>query len=94
MCRLYKELNLPAGMEEKLQGRDGGPTLNCIKGWISSQGRSATVKALLIAANRADRKDCVLCLEKSLHCKLDEVDGDVNEVTRKMASLGKCKACI
>lgn len=85
--RLYKELNLPAGMEEKLQGRDGGPTLNCIKGWISSQGRSATVKALLMAANRADRKDCVLCLEKSLHCKLDEVDGDVNEVTRKMASL-------
>ncbi|XP_068733322.1 uncharacterized protein [Montipora capricornis] len=87
--RLYEELNLPAGMEEKLQGRDGGPTLNCIKGWISSQGRSATVKALLMAANRTDRKDCVLYLEDSLHCKLDEVDGDVNEVTRKMASLGK-----
>ena len=27
-----------------MEGRDGGPTLNCIKGWISFKGRGATIQ--------------------------------------------------
>ena len=70
-----------------MEGRDGGPTLNCIKGWISIRGRSATVLALLGAANRAERKDSIYYLEKSLGCQLDYVDSPVDDMTRKMESL-------
>lgn len=72
-----------------MEGRDGGPTLNCIKGWISLKGRDATAQALLMAANRAERKDCTLHLEKSLGCQLDFVDSPVDDVTRKVESLSE-----
>ena len=87
MCvRLYKELGLPAGWETALEGRDGeSPTLNVIKGWISREGGSATVQALLKAVNRSERKDCSSNLEKSLGCQLDCVDN----VTVKMESLSE-----
>ncbi|KAJ7377789.1 hypothetical protein OS493_026356 [Desmophyllum pertusum] len=54
-----------------------------IKGWISREGGSATVQALLKAVNRSERKDCSSNLEKSLGCQLDCVDN----VTVKMESL-------
>ena len=87
--RFYKELNLPAGMEAKMEGRDGGPTFNCIKGWISLKGRDATVQTLLMAANRTGRKGCTVNLEKSLGCQLDFVDSPVDNLTRKVESLSK-----
>lgn len=89
--RFYQELNLPAGKETRMQGRDGGPTLSCIKGWISMKGRNATVQALLAAINRAERKDCSYYLEKSLGCQLDYVDNGVHDVTSKMESLNPSK---
>lgn len=87
--RLYKELCLPPGKEERMKGKDGGPTLTCMKGWISLKGREATVQALLMATNRAERKDCTLCLEKSLGCQLDHVDSGVDDMTRKMGLLSE-----
>lgn len=84
---LYKELCLPPGKEERMKGKDGGPTLTCMKGWVSLKGREATVQALLMATNRAERKDCTLCLEKSLGCQLDHVDSGVDDMTRKMELL-------
>ncbi|KAM7451246.1 hypothetical protein ABFA07_001289 [Porites harrisoni] len=84
---LYQELDLPAGKETKMEGSAGGSTLNCIRGWVSIRGRSATVQALLAAVNRAERKDCTYILEKSLGCQLDYTDAGVKEVTGKMASL-------
>lgn len=70
-----------------MQGGGEGPTMNCIIGWISLKGRDATVKALLEAVHGTERKDCLLNLEKGLGCRLDCVDGGVDEVTRKMESL-------
>ena len=72
-----------------MQGRGEGPTMNCIKGWISLKGRDATVKALLTAVHGTGRKDCLLNLETGLGGRLDFVDGGVDEVTRKMESLSK-----
>ena len=72
-----------------MEGRDGGPTLNCVKGWISFKGRDATVQGLLSAANHAERKDCSYYLEKSLGFQFDYVDSPVDEVTEKMKSLSK-----
>ncbi|XP_078342187.1 uncharacterized protein LOC144627991 isoform X5 [Oculina patagonica] len=85
--RFYNELGLPAGRETTMQGRDGGPTLNVIKGWISLKGREATVQALLSAVNRSERKDCSYCLEKSLGCQLDCVDSPIENLTKGMGSL-------
>ncbi|XP_067057441.1 uncharacterized protein [Acropora muricata] len=85
--RFYQKLDLPPGKEEKMQGRGEGPTMNCIKGWISLKGRDATVKALLTAVHGTRRKDCLLNLETGLGCRLDFADGGVDEVTRKMESL-------
>lgn len=85
--RFYQKLDLPPGKEEKMQGRGEGPTMKCIKGWISLKGRDATVKALLTAVHGTGRKDCLLNLENGLGCRLDFVDGGVDEVTRKMESL-------
>ncbi|XP_020610415.1 uncharacterized protein LOC110048990 isoform X2 [Orbicella faveolata] len=85
--RFYKELGLPDGRETSFEGREGGPTLNVIKGWISQQGRNATVQALLSAVNRSERKDCSHLLEKSLGCQLDRVDSPIGNVTKKMGSL-------
>ncbi|CAH3025570.1 unnamed protein product [Porites evermanni] len=85
--RLYQELDLPAGKETKMEGSAEGPTSNCIRGWVSIKGRSATVQALLAAVNRAERKDCTYILEKSLGCQLDYTDAGVKEVTGKIASL-------
>lgn len=87
--RFYKELGLPDGRETSFEGREGGPTLNVIKGWISQQGRNATVQALLSAVNRSERKDCSYLLEKSLGCQLDCVDSPIENVTKKMGSLSK-----
>ena len=89
VCRFYQKLDLPPGKEEKMQGRGEGPTMNCIKGWISLKGRDATVKALLEAVHGTERKDCLLNLETGLGCRLDFADGGVDEVTRKMESLSK-----
>ena len=72
-----------------MQGRGEGPTMNCIKGWISLKGRDATVKALLVAVRGTERKDCLLNLENGLGCRLDFADGGVDEVTRKMETLSK-----
>ena len=69
--------------------REGSPTLNVIKGWISREGRYATVQALISAVNRSERKDCSYFLEKSLGCQLDGVDGPIKNVTKKMSSLSK-----
>ncbi|XP_074615788.1 uncharacterized protein LOC141875405 [Acropora palmata] len=85
--RFYQKLDLPPGKEEKMQGRGEGPTMNCIKGWISLKGRDATVKALLEAVHGTERKDCLLNLETGLGCRLDFADDGVDEVTRKMESL-------
>lgn len=68
---------------------EGSQTLNVIKGWISREGRNATVQALISAVNRSERKDCSYFLEKSLRCQLDCVDSPVENVTRKMSSLSK-----
>ena len=72
-----------------MQGKGEGPTMNCIKGWISLKGRDATVEALLVAVNGTERRDCLLNLEKDLGCRLDVLDGGVDEVTRRMESLSK-----
>ncbi|XP_078384574.1 uncharacterized protein LOC144667044 isoform X2 [Oculina patagonica] len=85
--RFYKELGLPAGKESAMEGRDGGPTFHVIKGWISLQGRNATVQALLGAVNRSERKDCTYYLEKSLGCQLDCVDSPIDNLTKGMGSL-------
>ena len=82
--RFYKELGLPDGREAFME-REGSPTLNVIKGWISREGRNATVQVLISAVNRSERKDCSYFLEKSLRCQLDCVDN----VTKKMSSLSK-----
>ena len=87
--RFYKELGLPDGRETACEGREGGPTLNVIKGWISLKGRNATVQALLSAVNHSERKDCSYILEKSLGCQLDCVDSPIENVTKKMGSLSK-----
>ena len=72
-----------------MEGRDGGSTLNCIKGWISFKGRGATIQGLFSAVNRAERKDCLYYLEKSLGCQLDYVDSPVDVIVKKMESLSK-----
>lgn len=77
-----------------MEGSAGGPTSNCIRGWVSIRGRSATVQALLGAVNRAERKDCTYILEKSLGCQLDDTDAGVKEVTGKMTSLSKASLSI
>ena len=68
---------------------EGGPTLNVIKGWISLEGRGATVQALISAVDRSGRKACSYILEKSLGCQLDCVDSPVENVINKMSSLSK-----
>lgn len=88
--RFYKELGLPAGRETAIEGSEEGPTLTVINGWISKEGRKATVQALLSAVNRSERKDCSYFLEKSLGCQLDCVDSPIENVTKKMGSLSKC----
>lgn len=85
--RFYKELGLPEGREAAMERGEGSPTLNVIKGWISLEGRNATVQALISAVNRSERKDCSYFLEKSLGCHLDSVDSPVEHVTTKMSSL-------
>ena len=85
----YKELGLPDGREAAMERGDGSPTLNVIKGWISLEGRNATVQALISAVSRSKRKDCSYLLEKSLGCQLDCVDSPVENVTKKMSSLSK-----
>lgn len=62
--RLYKELGLPDGRETAMERGEGSSTLNVIKGWISREGRNATVQALISAANRSERRDCSYILEK------------------------------
>lgn len=90
MCiRFYKELGLPPGRETTFEGSEGGPTGNVLKGWISKEGRKATVQALLVAVNRSERKDCAMILEKSLGCQLDCVDSPIENITRKMDSLSE-----
>ena len=87
--RFYQALGLPAGKETAFEGKEGGPTLNVINGWISREGRKATVQALLSAVSRSERGDCSYILEKSLGCKLDCVDSPIENVTYKMGSLSK-----
>ena len=87
--RFYKELGLPDGREAAMERGDGGPTLNVIKGWISLEGRNATVQALISAVSHSERKDCSYLLEKSLGCQLDCVDSPIENVTKKMSSLSK-----
>ena len=72
-----------------MEGKDGGPTLNVIMGWISFKGRDATVQALLSAVNRSERKDCSYYLEKSLGCVLDYVDSPIvtEDVTKKLGAV-------
>ena len=71
------------------EGSEGGPTLNVMRGWISIQGREATVQALLSAVNRSERKDDLDFLEQSLGCQLDYVESPVENATKKMDSLSK-----
>lgn len=87
--RFYKELGLPDGREAAMERGEGSPTLNVIKGWISREGRNATVQTLIRAVNRSERKDCSYFLEKSLGCQLDCVDSPMENVTNKMSSLSK-----
>ena len=87
--RFYKELGLPDGRETAFEGREGGPTLNVIKEWISLEGRNATVQALLGAVNRSERKDCSYFLEQRLGSQLDYVESPIENVTKKMDSLSK-----
>ena len=87
--RLYKVLGLPDGREAACEGREEGPTLNVVKGWISLKGRNATVRALLSAVSRSERKDCSDVLEICLGCQLDCVDTPIVNVTEKMGSPSK-----
>ena len=90
MCiRFYKELGLPPGKETTFERSEGGPTVNVLKGWISKEGRKATVQALLVAVKRSERRDCSFILEKSLGCQMDLVDSPIENITRKMDSLSE-----
>ena len=67
----------------------GSPTFSVIRGWISYNGRSATIQALLDAVNRSQRKDCVAYLLKPLNLNGDVVDSPVTDLTKKFDRLSE-----
>lgn len=85
--RLCKELGLPDEAESFVEKECGSPTFSVIRGWISYNGRSATIQALLDAVNRSQRKDCVAYLLKPLNLNGDVVDSPVTDLTKKFDRL-------